>query len=82
MRYKVVRYVTHAPHWVPADLRVDAAGNTRPGFVCTHQLENGMGACDGNVFRVEDEIGRHGCLVRDGRRSKKKTTHKGWSKKR
>ena len=38
--------VDHAPVWVPADLRIDAAGNARPGFVCAHELENGNGRLD------------------------------------
>lgn len=56
-------WVEHDPVWEPAELRVDAAGNTRPGFICVHQLENGNGPCGGNVFRVEDSIGQHACIV-------------------
>lgn len=59
------RNVHHEPVWQPADLPIDAAGNTRPGFVCTHELENGWGQCPGNVFRVEDVIGDHSCVVED-----------------
>lgn len=55
--------VYHDPVWQPATLRVDAAGNTRPGFECVHPLENGCGPCGGNVFRTEDDTGRHSCDV-------------------
>lgn len=79
---KIVRYVAHRPHWVPTELRINAKGDTKPGFTCTHQLENGNGSCSGNVFRVEDSIGTHGCLVWNGFRYKKKTARRGWSKKR
>lgn len=44
-------------------LPVDAEGNTRPGYVCTHELENGNGRCGGNVFDLEQAIGRHCCMV-------------------
>jgi hypothetical protein len=59
------RLVHHTPVWEPAQLRVDAAGNTKPGFVCAHPLENGNGPCEGNVFRVEDGVGDHACVVDD-----------------
>lgn len=55
--------VDHEPIWRPADLRIDAAGNTRPGFICIHELENGSGQCGGNVFRIEDAVGKHSCWV-------------------
>jgi len=59
------RWVEHEPNWQPALLPIDAAGNTRPGFVCVHELENGRGRCGGNVFRIEDAIGKHACLVQE-----------------
>lgn len=62
-RNRTWRIVEHAPRWEPADLPINAAGDTRPGFVCVHQLENGNGQCGGNVFRVEDEVGNHTCIV-------------------
>lgn len=55
--------VEHVPVWEPAQLRVDAAGNTRPGYVCTHQLENGNGQCGGNVFELSEAVGNHSCCV-------------------
>lgn len=57
--------VAHTPRWEPADLPVDAAGNTRPGFVCVHQLENGNGQCGGNVFSLDQAYGGHRCVVLD-----------------
>jgi hypothetical protein len=57
------RVVGHSPVWVPADLPIDAEGNTRPGFECAHELENGGGKCTADVFRIEDEIGDHSCVV-------------------
>lgn len=59
------RLVYHTPAWEPAHLQVNATGNTKPGFVCVHPLENGNGPCGGNVFRVEDAIGDHACVVED-----------------
>lgn len=59
------RAVTHEPQWTPTRLRINAAGDTQPGFVCMHQLENGNGRCGGNVFRVEDSFGVHSCIVDD-----------------
>jgi hypothetical protein len=58
--------VEHEPEWEPADLPVDSAGNTRPGFICVHELENGAGQCLGNVFQIEDSIGTHCCMIRKG----------------
>ena len=55
----------HEPVWVPAELRINAAGDTRPGFECAHELENGNGRCGGNVFGIDDAIGRHACVVAD-----------------
>jgi len=57
------RYVEHVPIWEPAQLPIDAEGNTRPGYVCIVPMENGNGPCGGNVFHVEDEVGNHGCIV-------------------
>lgn len=56
--------VHHTPVWVPALLPVDEAGNTAPGFVCAHQLENGAGQCGRNVFNLDQAVGDHGCVVR------------------
>lgn len=55
--------VEHDPVWEPADLPIDVEGNTRPGFVCVHELENGNGPCEGNVFSLNQAIGRHACIV-------------------
>lgn len=55
--------VWHDPVWKPALLPVDAEGNTKPGYVCVHPLENGNGLCGGNVFELEQAIGRHCCMV-------------------
>jgi hypothetical protein len=59
------RYVSHTPTWAPAHLPINAAGDTTPGYVCTHQLENGNGRCGGNVFDLAEAIGDHGCIVDD-----------------
>lgn len=55
--------VEHDPVWVPTRIQINADGDTVPGFECVHLLENGNGQCGGNVERVEDEIGRHACIV-------------------
>lgn len=55
--------VFHKPKWVPADLPINAQGDTKPGFACTHELENGNGQCEGNVFNIEDSVGQHCCWV-------------------
>lgn len=57
------RLVHHTPVWVPAELEIDAAGGTRPGFVCTHELENGGGQCGGSVFELDQADGQHSCWV-------------------
>lgn len=57
------RRIEHEPVWEPANLPINAAGNTRPGFVCTHELENGSGRCDGNVFTLDQAVGTHACIV-------------------
>lgn len=59
------RSVHHAPEWQPTQLRHDAAGNTKPGFECGHELENGNGQCGGNVFDLADACGDHCCIVDD-----------------
>lgn len=59
------RRIDHDPVWEPAMLPIDAAGNTRPGFICIVPLENGTGSCAGNVLRVEDAVGTHSCFVYD-----------------
>lgn len=51
----------HDPVWVPADLPIDAEGNTRPGYECVYELENGNGPCGGNVFNLDQAIGQHCC---------------------
>lgn len=58
-----MKIVEHEPEWAPAELPVNAAGDTRPGFICVHELENGNGPCEGNVFRLEDAVGTHCCVV-------------------
>lgn len=58
-----MKTVWHEPRWVPADLPINAEGDTAPGFICAHPLENGNGPCGGNVFRIEDAIGNHCCLT-------------------
>lgn len=55
--------VEHEPRWAPTQLQINAAGETRPGFVCIHERENGMGPCGATVFRLEDARGRHSCIV-------------------
>ena len=57
------RAVEHTPLWRGADLPIDQNGNTRPGFVCGHQLENGMGECGATVFDPADAVGEHSCWV-------------------
>lgn len=61
----MTKLVEHVPVWEPADLPIDFEGNTQPGFICTHPLENGNGPCGGNLFRVEDEVANHFCVVTD-----------------
>lgn len=58
--------VEHTPRWEPADLPINAAGDTRPGFVCVHPLENGNGPCGGDIFDPAEEVGNHACIVRKG----------------
>lgn len=60
-----MRIVEHQPVWVPAPIQLDREGNTRPGYVCVHQLENGHGTCMGNVFDLADVVGTHSCVVRE-----------------
>lgn len=66
---KLWHVVEHEPKWQPARLRIDAAGNTAPGFVCVHLMENGNGRCGSNVFSIASAFGRHSCVV-DGRLSR------------
>lgn len=56
-------YVDHVPQWEPADLRINAEGDTRPGWECTHELENGNGQCGSNTFdnTIDDP---HTCIVK------------------
>lgn len=58
--------IWHDPEWESAELPADAVGSTRPGFVCVHELENGSGQCGGNVFQLDQAIGRHCCLTEEG----------------
>lgn len=55
----------HDPVWEPADLQIDAAGNTAPGYECVYELENGNGRCAGNVFRLDQAFGQHCCIGSD-----------------
>jgi hypothetical protein len=57
------RLIHHAPKWRLTDLPIDAEGNTRPGFECVHELENGSGPCGGNVFSLDQAVGDHSCVV-------------------
>lgn len=70
---RVYVLASHGPAWRPAPLRIDAAGNTAPGYVCVHPLENGRGRCGSNVFRTEDAIGDHCCFVARERQSANRT---------
>lgn len=54
---------SHKPRWEPAQLAYNAAGDTKPGYTCTHELENGNGPCGGNVFNLEDGAANHSCWV-------------------
>lgn len=54
---------SHAPDWVPFPLRINAEGDTRPGFLCMHQLENGKGMCESNTFDQTDNT-EHACMVK------------------
>lgn len=60
---RLTKIVTHTPVWVAAPLRVNRAGDTKPGFLCIHELENGNGWCGSNVFDLEDAAGDHACCV-------------------
>lgn len=56
------KFVYHTPMWVAAPLRFDREGNTKPGFLCIHELENGSGLCGSTWFeRVSDP---HCCIVK------------------
>lgn len=59
------RLVEHEPVWRPGRLRINAEGDTKPGYICAHELENGNGKCGGNVFKISDSIGKHSCVVED-----------------
>jgi hypothetical protein len=54
-------HVSHAPEWVAAPLKINAEGDTRPGYLCIHDLENGNGLCGSNWF--EPDPGEHTCVV-------------------
>lgn len=55
--------VTHIPEWVQAPLRINREGETRPGYLCVHELENGNGWCGGNVFDLADADNEHACII-------------------
>lgn len=59
------RWVDHTPEWVPAYLAYNTTGDTRSGWVCVHQLENGNGPGLGNVFDLTNADGPHSCIVYD-----------------
>lgn len=64
---KQYRRVEHWPTWEPADLPINAAGDTQPGFMCVHPLENGNGLCEGTVFDTTvDAQYPHACIVYRG----------------
>lgn len=54
--------VSHTPVWVAAPLKIDREGNTRPGFLCIHELENGNGLCGSSTWSDEDTMS-HSCMV-------------------
>lgn len=60
------RWVEHDCVWEPTDLPINAAGDTRPGFQCTYELENGQGRCESNVFDLADVCGKAACIVWKG----------------
>lgn len=60
-----MHYVSHKPEWAPAQLVIDAENTLAPGYICTHELENGGGPCAGTVFSPDQSIGDHGCVVYD-----------------
>lgn len=55
--------VYHTPKWEYAHLPIDGEGNTRLGYICIHELENGGGRCGANVFKLSDASDRHCCVV-------------------
>jgi len=59
---RVTTAIRHTPVWEPADLPVDAAGNTRPGYRCVYQLETGR-PCTGTVSDPADADGDHVCMM-------------------
>ena len=56
------KFVSHKPQWVAAPLRIDREGNTKPGYLCIHDLENGNGLCAGTSF--DQATREHTCVVR------------------
>lgn len=64
-RKKKWNRICHEPIWQPAELIIDAEGNTKPGFICVHELENGNGQCGGNTFSIDQAIGNHACIVQN-----------------
>ena len=63
---RTARWVEHDCVWEPTELRINAAGDTQPGFVCVYELGNGTGRCESNVFDLADAYGKAACLVRKG----------------
>lgn len=61
MKRQKWEHVAHVPEWVAAPLKVDREGNTKPGFLCIHDLENGNGLCASTSF--EEVVDLHTCGV-------------------
>lgn len=55
------RFVEHQPEWIPAPYKINRAGDTKPGFLCIHELENGKGLCASTW--MEESTTPHVCLV-------------------
>ena len=53
--------VEHAPEWIPAPYKINAAGDTKPGYLCIHYLENGNGLCGSTWF--EESTDTHACSI-------------------
>lgn len=56
--------IYHDPDWVAAPIRINAQGDTKPGFLCIHKLENGNGWCGRSTLNTDYEFGRHSCVVK------------------
>lgn len=70
--------IYHDPEWVPTQLRYNLEGDTKPGFECVHEMENGNGQCGANIFELDDAISRHSCgvLTKKGRNRRNKQLRK------